>query len=357
MVTNIAKLSRKLITSRNNLAFYLAKFLGMRGFKLFARPHVEFQADLVQLRKEQSTFLYASLHKSLWETSGILIPLEKKKLPVPYTGMGDNLVRGKFFQRMAKRVGVFLIKRARNRREMLESAKMLKDYIINYIAYGHDVMVFPEGTRKSILTEGQYGKFFPTVFEALLEYEKNKDQIMEKLNLPTYNSYIIPVNVDYSRVREDWEMLGERKEKPRTLNILDSLKMMKNIRDTYITYGKPINVAHHLDMTRKELAAFTREKCLNLVKILPINIVSASILDSVEGDRINKDKIETNIGRTIEKLQSFQNRFRGITTDSHPGEIWQKVASYVVYFRKKYIDEKYLAFYRLYASYIGHYLE
>ncbi len=357
MVTNTARLSRKLITSRNNWAFYLAKFLGVKGFKLFARPHVEFQTDLVQLRKEQSTFLYASLHKSLWETTGILVPLYRKTLPVPYTGMGDNLVKGRVFQRLARRLGIFLIKRARNRREMLESAKMLKDHIINYIAHGHDVMVYPEGTRKSILTEGQYGKFFPTVFEALLQYEKQKDQIMEKLGLPAYDSYIIPVNVDYSRVREDWEMLGERKGNPRTLNILDSLKMMKNIRDTYITFGEPINVAHHLDMTRKELAAFTRQKCLNLVKILPINIVAASILESVEGGRINRDKIETNIGRIIEKLHAFQDRFRGLTADSQPGEVWRKVAKYVVYFREKYIDEKYLAFYRLYARYISHYLE
>jgi len=356
MVTKTARLSRKFITSRNNWTFHLAKLLGVGGYKLFSRPHLEFQADLVQLKKEKSAFLYVSLHKSLWETSGMLVPLLKKKLPVPYTGMGDNLVRGKFFQNLAKRVGVFLIKRARNRREMLESAQMLKDYIINYIAHGEDVLVFPEGTRKSIIADGQYGKFFPTAFEGLLEYEKNKERIMTSLDLPAYNAYIIPGNVDYSRIREDWEMLGERKGKPRTLTILDSLKMLKNIGDTYITYGEPIKVADCLDMNRKELAAYTREKCLDLVKILPINIVSRAVLESMEGHRIKNDKIEANIERTIQKLEFRRNRFRGFTPDDHPRNIWQKVASFVVYFREKYIDEKYLAFYRMYASFIGHYL-
>jgi 1-acyl-sn-glycerol-3-phosphate acyltransferase len=352
------KLSGDLINDRKNWAFRLAKFLSVSGYKALAKPHLEFHENLLELKKKKSVFLYASLHKSLWETTGILAALYLEKLPIPYTGMGDNLVVGKFFQSLAQKVGVFLIKRPGNRAQMLESARMLKDYTINYLAHGEDVMLFPEGTRKSILSQGEYGKFFPTAFEALLGYEKNKEKILEEYpRLEAHDSYIIPTNVDYSKIREGWEMLKEYKGKPRTLTVLDSLKMVRNIGDTYLSYGNPIKVADHLDMSRKQLADLTREKCLELVKILPINVVARSIVDSVDGDRIDTGKIADNIAGNVRKLSSLSDRFRGFTPADDPMETWRKVTAYESYFKEKYIDIKYLEFYRLYANYIGHYFK
>lgn len=337
----------------------MAKFLSIWGYKYLTRPHVEFHEDLKPLKKEKSVFLYTGLHKSLWETAGILVAIHLGGLPIPYAGMGDNLVKGKFYHWLIGKAGVFLIKRATNRREILESAKMLKDYVFNFIANGVDVMLFPEGTRKSIPSRGQYGKFFPTTFEALLEYEKNKEEIIEKYkDLSPYNTYIIPLNVDYSRVREDREMLEDyKKGKPRTLHIKDSLKMVKKIGDTYISFGSPVNVGDNLEKNRKELSVHVREKCLDLVKILPINIVSRAILDSTVEDRIETGKIETNISRIIQKLSHLKDRFRGFTADDNPGDILGKVVKYEFTFRQKHIAMKHLPFYRLYANYIGHYFE
>jgi glycerol-3-phosphate O-acyltransferase len=353
------KLDNKAMIKRKQWVFGTAKCLGILGYKLLARPRVEIHEDVERLKKEQSVFLYTGLHKSLWETSGMLVALllNINNIQIPYVGMGDNLVRGRFFQSLAKRVGIFLIKRAKSRKEILESAKQLKEYILYFISRGVDVMVYPEGTRKSIPTQGTYGKFFPTVFEPLLEYEKNKETLRgNNKNQPLYNLYIIPTNVDYSKVREDKELLEEYK-KPRTLHVKDSLKMIRKIREVYISVGEPIKVADHLDKDRKQLAAYARKKCMDLVKILPINIVARAIVDSVDGDRIRIDKIEENIAGNIQKLSGLSERFRNFSLDEHPGNILKKVAKYETAFQPKYINVKNLPLYRMYANYIGHYFE
>ncbi len=353
------KLDRKAITKRKKWVFGTARFLGILGYRLLAKPRVEIHEDVERLKKEQSVYLYAGLHKSLWETSGVLVAflLNIKNIQIPYVGMGDNLVRGRFFQSLAKRLGIFLIKRAKSRKEILESAKQLKEYILYFISQGLDVMVYPEGTRKSIPTQGTYGKFFPTVFEPLLEYEKNKETILKNnKNQPLYNTYIIPTNVDYSKVREDKELLEEYK-KPRTLHIKDSLKMIRKIREVYISVGEPIKVADHLDKNRKQLAAYSREKCMDLVKILPINVVARAILDSVDDDRIRSDKIEDNIAGNIQKLSGLSERFRDFSIDDPPGAILERVAKYETAFQPKYLNIKNLPLYQMYANYIGHYFK
>ena len=109
-----------------------------------------------------------------------------------------------------------------------------------------------------------------------------------------HDTYVVPFNTDYSKIREDRELVKESGSKPRTLHIIDSLKMLKHIGDLYISFGEPIKIADHLDKTRKELAVFAREKCLELVKILPINIVALAILDTHEAGQIKTDKIFSN---------------------------------------------------------------
>jgi hypothetical protein len=218
-------------------------------------------------------------------------------------------------------------------------------------------MVYPEGTRTNIPVQGTYGKFFPTVFEPLLEYERNKASILElDKSLSPYDTYIIPTNVDYSKIREDKELLNELK-KPRTLHIRDSLKMIKKIREVYISVGEPIRVADHLDKDRKQLAIYSREKCLDLVKILPINVVARSILDSVDGDHINKDKIEENISTNLQELSGLSDRFRDFSLDDHPGDILQKVTKYEPVFHPKYLSVNNLPLYQMYANYIRHYFK
>ncbi len=351
------ELIEDLIVKRNNMIFQIAKDLAVMGYKTLTRPQVDLHEDIITLKKEKAVFLFAALHKSLWETSGVLIPLYHHNIPLPYIAMGDNLVKGRFFRSMSKKLGIFLVKRAESLRDMPESAKNLKDHIISYFAYGEDVLIFPEGTRKSIIKDGHYGSFFPAAFDAALEYDRNKEAIAQQYrNLSPHDVYIIPVNVDYSKIREDREMLEQHKGKPPTLSVFDSLKMVKKIRDTFIAFGKPIKVSDHKDMNRKELAAFIRRKCMELVKILPINVAARAIVDSVDGERIDLTKIESNIHLIIQKLSTLRDRFRNFTPEDSPRCIWDKVAQYELHFKEKNISIDQLKFYSLYADFIGHYL-
>lgn len=342
------------VVRRNILIYLWARFISNTGYRIFSRSHVENPSDLRKLKKEDAVFLYTGLHKSLWETTGVLSAIYFQKLPIPYAGMGDNLVKGKFFQNLASKAGVFLVKRAKTRRDVLQSSKKLKDYILYYMAHGTDVSIFPEGTRRNIPENGRYGSFFPTAFEAVLEYEKTKDKILaENEKLKSRNVYVVPFNVDYSKIREDFEYVKSSNSKPRTLHILDSLKMLKHIGDLYISFDTPIRISDHLDKTRKELAVYTRERCLELVKILPINIAALSILDAHAGGQLAADKILEHIAANVEKLDHLKDRFRGFKAGDSPRDILDKVARYEATFRN--ISGEHIPYYRLYASYINHY--
>jgi glycerol-3-phosphate O-acyltransferase len=352
------ELANDIISDRKNIVYFMAKHVNLWGYKHLGRSHAELHEEIIPLKEKDSVFLYASLHKSLWETTGILAALFNNKLPVPYTGMGDNLVKGKFFQALSKKAGVFLIKRPTNRREVLESAKLLKNYLITHVAHGKDVMFFPEGTRKSIISTGEYGQFFPAAFDALQEYERQKENIVANYkDLKPYDTYIIPTNVDYSKIREDHEMLATYKGKPRTLHVLDSLKMTQKVGDTYICFGKPIKVADYMDMRRKELAVYTREKCLELVNILPINLASKAILDSIKDEKIDNAAIEPNIRKNIQTLIHKEHCFRNFTAKDAPGDILKTASKYERSFRTTNIDIKEAPLYRFYADFISHYFQ
>lgn len=349
------------ISDRKNLTFWAARWTCTLGYKYLTRPHVELHEETERLSKDPGTvFFYAGLHKSLWETTGIQVSLIARKIPLPYAGMGDNLVRGKFFQTLAKKTGLFLIKRATNRSEMLESARHLRQTVMTFLANGHSVMLFPEGTRKSIPSKGEYGKFFPSAFDAVLEYERQKEGIIAQYpDLTPADAYIIPFNVDYSRVREDTEMLETYKGKPRTLHITDSFSMIKNIGHTYISYGEPFKVGDHLDKNRKELATITRDLCLGLVKILPINVSAHAILHAIDeageqAGEIPPDKIYPHIKRMMAKLEPLKEKFRGFTIDTPPETILKRAAKKGPRFNK--VESKYRDIYQLYANYIRHYV-
>jgi len=354
------KFSRYEIASRKNFTFRTARFFSTWGLKHLSIPHIEIEPELTELKKENSVFLYTGLHKSLWETTGVLSALYLSGLEIPFAGMGDNLIKGKFFHKLARKAGVFVIKRAKNRREILESAKQLKEYIISFLAQAVDVMVYPEGTRKNIPERGRYGDFFPTVFEATLEYEKNKKEIVAQENdLAVHNSYIIPFNVDYSHVREAKEMVENIGGKPRTLHILDSLSMIANVGHTFISFGKPIKVSDNLDKNRKELSLKVRKECLDLVKILPINLVAQSFVSCYERmsekniTEIDDSCILESIKRNMDKLKDFKESFRLFSLDDSPVEIWEMVKKSEPHFRT--LEFHNIRLYRLYANYIEHY--
>ncbi len=214
-------LPKRKILKKRGITFFLARIISNWGYKNLTKAHVEFNEDLLSLKQLGSVFLYTGLHRSLWETTGMLSALNFKKLPIPVVGMGDNLIKGKLFVTLAKNTSVFLVKRGKTRREIVESAKELRNNMYSFMAYGRDVLLFPEGTRTGIPRTGEYGGFFPTSFDALLEYEKNKNSLDQNLKgIKILNSYIIPFNCDYSVIREAGELVGFSSDKAENIKNL-----------------------------------------------------------------------------------------------------------------------------------------
>ena len=119
-------IKKRTIIKRRGSVFFFARSISNWGFKRLTKVHVEFEEDLIPLKNSDGVFLYTGLHKSLWETTGVLSALHHNGLPIPLVGMGDNLIKGKFFVSLAKRTGsLFLVKRGKTRRELVESAQML----------------------------------------------------------------------------------------------------------------------------------------------------------------------------------------------------------------------------------------
>ncbi len=343
-------------SDRRNLVYLTARTIVMLGHRFLVRPHVEMDEEIVALKRRGGTaFLYCGLHKSLWETTGVLAPLLLAGVPVPYVGMGDNLVHGRLFRRLSWQMGAFFVRRPTNRKEVLESARKLRDDVLSFLAHGHDVMVFPEGTRKNIPAHAHYGEFFPTAFDAALEYERHQALILESNpGLERREAYIVPFNVDYTRVREAEEMVADHSGHPRTLHVLDSLSMVRSIGDTYLSYGRPIRVADHLDLDRKGLASLARQRCLDLVKILPVNVASRAMLQFEPGAAVPASAFDDAMRRVLESLRPYADRFRGFHLDDGQLEIVRRAAG-VLDFRR--LEPENVRLYRLYASYIAHYLD
>ncbi|MCP4215223.1 MAG: hypothetical protein GY765_11225 [bacterium] len=340
---------------KSKIVFPTAKFISNVGYKLLSKVHLDSPTEeLLEIRKNKGAILYVGLHRSLWETSGALSAIHYQGLPIPYIGMGDNLVNGRFFKRIAGKMGAFVVKRAKTRREVIESSTKLKKFITYYLSHGLDVCIFPEGTRKSIPENGKYGQFFATSFDAIQSYEKNKEKLLEQYKeLIPRDSYIIPFNIDYSRIREAHEMVDRSASKPRTLHIFDSLRMITHIGDVYASFARPIKTTDVLNKSRKELAGYCHDICLNLVKILPVNIVASAVLDSLEGEHILPEKVAPNITKLMQSLDHIKDRFRGFKFGDKPEDIIAAAGRKESHF-KTILDEN-LPYYKLYADYIGHY--
>ncbi len=313
------------------------------GLRFLSRTHAEIPPRLFTLQRQGYRFLYVGLHKSLWETSGVQTVLHRNRLTVPYAAMGDNLVRGRFFQAIAKRMGVFLVKRAVGRQGLLESAAALKGEIKAHLREAIDVIIYPEGTRKNIPQFGRYGIFFATVFEAALELNQEGEKIA-----------LVPVNVDYSHVREDHEMLKANEKHPRTLHMLDSLNMLSHLDDIFVSLGEPIMLSDR-QWNRKSLAAYCHQACLDLIKILPINVVAWAIYSLHQKADLDVASLYREIEANIRVLAPYQERFRGLSLESQGIELFEQVAKKRREFKfwaGKKSDQ--LSLFKLYRDYIGH---
>lgn len=330
------------VTRRNPLVYGTAVIISRFGIRFLSRTHEEISPELTRLKKQGYRFLYTGLHKSLWETTGVQAVLQRNRFKVPYAAMGDNLIRGKFYQAVAKRSGLFLVKRTSGRRGLLESAASLKAAIKAHIKAGIDVIVYPEGTRQNIPQFGRYGNFFSAAFEAAVELVQGGEKLA-----------LVPVNVDYNHIREDKEMLFSASKHPRTLHILDSLKMLAHLGDIYVSIGDPV-VPEADGWTRKTLAARLHQDCLRLIRILPVNIISWAIYSLRQQGITESSRLYQEIESNIRQLLQHQNRFRGFTAESRGEDLYhQLVAKRKEFTRWSEENPSLSKFFKLYRDYIG----
>jgi hypothetical protein len=149
-------------------------------------------------------------------------------------------------------------------------------------------------------------------------------------------------------------MLRASEKHPRTLHILDSLKMLSHMDDIFVSLGEPI-LLNDREWNRKDLAAHCRQACLDLIKILPINVVAWAIYSLLQKNLLDADSIYHEIEANVMALAHYQDRFRGLDLKTKGLALFEQVAKKRTEF-KSWAEKKpdQLRLFKLYRDYIGH---
>ena len=96
------------------------------------------------LRQRPSPVLFVSRHHSAWETMAYITLLTSK--PTLRFVLKKELLSLPFFGWYLRRVGMIAL----NRRQGVQALRLLKTHIKKTIQNGHDVVIYPEGTRTDV---------------------------------------------------------------------------------------------------------------------------------------------------------------------------------------------------------------
>ena len=96
------------------------------------------------LRKRPSPILFVSRHHSAWETMAYITLLTSK--PTLRFVLKKELLSLPFFGWYLRRVGMIAL----NRRRGGEALRLLKTHVKKTIQNGHDIVIYPEGTRTDV---------------------------------------------------------------------------------------------------------------------------------------------------------------------------------------------------------------
>ncbi len=299
--------------------------------------HPQAQKLMSKQKKEKNcSLVFAGPHRSMWETLLVPYTIAWHDGNLPFVAMGNNLVnkesgkKKKVFDYITSRMGALAIERENNPKSAIPV--MIKA-IEEIISENENFMIFPEGTRSR---DGLIKEFTPSAFQGIIDAAKNTDV------------YIIPVNTDYSILYEI-NSFAEANSKTYRFKAKDYRKWRSTfLEDIYISFGKPVKVNETDE--RKELAYNTREDCLDLVKILPINVVSEAILqlDLRENEYIHPKSLEASVDNVVADLEEFQSKFRGFNVNTQSKKIIEKA--------KQKINPELMPVYEIYGNYIAEYL-
>lgn len=296
--------------------------------------HSEMPESTYKLLSQGTPVLFTGLHKSLWETIGVPYILSKEyDLPVPYIVMAHALVGGKMPHWFMVHLGADFTKRAGGRGNI----DLTKERIQSRLKNRHSVVIFP-GMEKGRQKNGVAKPYETTAFEALIQMGDTQ--------------WNVPFNVDYTRVNElrNLKEIDEflDTEKHYMFKLMHIARwLFRNFGDIYVSFGEPIKVTN--DMNRRELADYTREKSLDLVKILAPNVLSKAMLRlNFDSDgKFDQDELYTHIEDVKKEYVGYADKFRGFDMDTSPQKI--------VKISKLPLDIRWLPTHNIYYNYISHF--
>lgn len=246
---------------------------------------VEIPPSALEVMLSDERKIYSSLHKSMRETIQIPVELDRSKIKVPYVVVAKTLV-GKEARWLAEYIGIIFVDTVNLKQGTID----MQAKVPPHIRKGHDILIFPEGTRSKT---GNIGEFSAPIFQIAIDLSKEQE------------IWIQPINTDYLIINEADKLVSGSKKKYKFWAA--HLGQWKTDLDTiYLTLGQPIRVRDF--NKRKELNAYVKEQTLSLRKILPVNIYSAAMLEL--GRDPSESELVYEIQRWIDKAEPHRDKFR-----------------------------------------------
>ncbi|MGV8141506.1 MAG: lysophospholipid acyltransferase family protein [Candidatus Woesearchaeota archaeon] len=183
-------------TRRNPFLFNAAKMFAWSVVKAGSYKHYDIPQETQELMIRQKkhrdvSIYYVSPHKGMWETVGTLYTISWHDGDVPFVMMGSNLLKKEtgiieaMLKYVGNRSGLISVEREINPKT---AAPIIISDISNILSAHRNVLIYPEGTRSRT---GIVQDFKPAGFQGLVQAVSNGVE-----------AYIVPVNVDYSKLIE-----------------------------------------------------------------------------------------------------------------------------------------------------------
>lgn len=246
---------------------------------------------------------YIGPHKSLDDTIIILNAIQENGGEIPYFVLGTNLIRGISVIPMILLGGIYI-----NRKEKFKSARVIPEKMKMHWNRGHDTIKWPEDGREKF---GIIEKWHNSDAKAAIEYSKYGKIFFIPNNLDGFEVTDMDRMLKNDPDMQIEEYINKKEEirkniKPYTFRIWHAIDWWKNLGNKYVSFGEPIEVKPSDDIHK--LSNYIKEKSLDLVKILPNNIMAEAIMRT-KGN-FNERILYNTIEKIIEELSPHQNKFR-----------------------------------------------
>ena len=268
--------------------------------------HVNMPPETLKFLMETYNAMIISTHKGLPETVLSPVAFYRLGLRVPYSVIGDNLIKGKGAVSISKEIGMVFSERTNSD---IEGAVInSRSKMASVLEAGNLIALYPTpGRSKNGLT---------------MSFQSSPFQLAILLDIP-----IIPHSPGYFRYPEEHhfvERVGRTRSRQKkkkggyTVKWYDMPELVfGNKGDVYLNYGKPIIPSEYFGTKippskivecSKEFADHVRKECLYLTPITERHIVAYAMEQP--------GYIRDNVAMTLEKIEPHSNKF----TFKFPGD-------------------------------------